>query len=389
MNMSNAKFAIALMCAFMLAACAVGDASAGDLHYASAPQYLMNGPTLMAASSLPLALTSWEGIAVIAVLLIIAIAAIVYMLAGATGSATARTWSKMQIYEAFVSILLIGIFGALSYMFFLNPQGAFAGAGLLPGNVITHTGCYASNVNNIYNLSACDMGAFMVNATNYFATIYYVGFIAAATVPGVIINATPFTVIGQGTVSFQLGTPSFLPSSLESMFETGASGLLFLILLNQIQMILISGSLLFLSLFMVLGLVARCFGFTRTFGGSLIALGLGLGLVYPMLISMTYGFIDVQLQSASWVTLAGAIFSTLYTMVLGTGVSCTVNVAQAAVQSSTCGYLDTAVLTTGYLIVGLLIIPLLNFAILDAFIVDFSRAMGERVDFMSMIGSVI
>ena len=388
MNMSNARFAIALMFALVLAACAMGEASAGGLHYAAAPQYLMNGPMLMSASPLPLALTSWEGIAVIAVLLIIAIAAIIYMLAGVTGSTTARTWSRMQIYEAFVSILLIGIFGTLSYMFFLNPQGAFASAGLLPGNVITHTGCYASNVNNIYNLSACDMGAFMVNATNYFATIYYVGFIAAATVPGVIINVTPLTVIGQGTVSIQLGTPSFLPSSLESMFETGASGLLSLILLNQIQMILISGSLLFLSLFMVLGLVARCFGFTRTFGGTLIALGLGLGLVYPLLVSMTYGFIDVQLQSTNLVTLASGIFSTVYTMVLGTGVSCTVNVAQT-VQSSTCGYLDTAVLTTGYLIVGLLIIPLLNFAILDAFIVDFSRAIGERIDFMSMIGSVI
>jgi hypothetical protein len=332
--------------------------------------------------TLPVEITSWEGVAAIAVLLIITVAAIVYMLSGATGSSNARAWSRMQIYEALMSFLLIGIFGAFSYMFFMNPQGAFQGAGLLP------KACAASNVNDLYNLSACDLSSFMTTATGYFATIYYLGFIAAATVPGFILNFTPLTLIGQGTVSVQLGTASLLPASMESMLETGASGLLSLIVLNQVQMILISGSLLFLSLFMVMGLVARCFGFTRTFGGSLIAFGLGLGLVYPLLVSMSYGFIDVQLQSTSLATLAGGLFSSLYTLVLGSGLSCPISVSGAG-TSSPCASFDSAVLETGYLIVGLLIIPFLNFAILDAFIVDFSRAMGERVDFMSMIGSII
>ncbi|MEM3460077.1 MAG: hypothetical protein QXO24_02535, partial [Candidatus Micrarchaeaceae archaeon] len=39
----------------------------------------------------------------------------------------------------------------------------------------------------------------------------------------------------------------------------------------------------------------------------------------------------------------------------------------------------------GIFAIGLLFIPILNFIILDAFIIDFSRAVGEKIDFMSLL----
>ncbi|EQD57918.1 hypothetical protein B2A_04611, partial [mine drainage metagenome] len=38
---------------------------------------------------------------------------------------------------------------------------------------------------------------------------------------------------------------------------------------------------------------------------------------------------------------------------------------------------------------GLTFIPFLNFTILDAFIVDFSKVMGEKVSFMALLSNLV
>jgi hypothetical protein len=43
----------------------------------------------------------------------------------------------------------------------------------------------------------------------------------------------------------------------------------------------------------------------------------------------------------------------------------------------------------GIVLLGISLIPLLNFLIVDTFIIDFSRAIGEKVDFMSLLTSII
>jgi len=43
----------------------------------------------------------------------------------------------------------------------------------------------------------------------------------------------------------------------------------------------------------------------------------------------------------------------------------------------------------GLAIAGLTFIPFLNFTIVDAFIVDFSRAIGEKIDFMTLLLGII
>jgi hypothetical protein len=43
----------------------------------------------------------------------------------------------------------------------------------------------------------------------------------------------------------------------------------------------------------------------------------------------------------------------------------------------------------GLIIIGLVFVPLLNFIIVDTFIIDFSQAIGERMDFLSMLTGIL
>ncbi|MCL4411596.1 hypothetical protein M1329_01515 [Candidatus Marsarchaeota archaeon] len=165
-----------------------------------------------------------------------------------------------------------------------------------------------------------------------------------------------------------------MPGGTAGIISIAASALLTALVLNQVQVILLSSSLLFLSLFVTIGIVARTFGFTRTFGGAMIAIGLGVGLIYPLLVTLTYGFIDPQLASAN----LAVDISNAVQLIIG-----------IVFTSSIPAGLSAFFMKLGYLITGLTFIPFLNFIIVDAFIVDFSKAIGERIDFMSMMTSFI
>jgi hypothetical protein len=114
----------------------------------------------------------------------------------------------------------------------------------------------------------------------------------------------------------------------------------------------------------------------------MIAFGIGLGVIYPLLVVITYGYIDVSicatcLQSASNGTLFLNGFVSLMTSLWTggfTGVGTT---------------MGTIFLDTGYVIAGLTFIPLLNFAIVDAFIIDFSSAIGEKMSFGQLFSGFI
>ncbi len=359
-------------------------AATGTAQAARAP-----GPLALdgVATYTPPLLSSWEAIASIAILTVIGVAAMVYMLAGVITSPNARAWSRMQVYEALLSMALIVIFGAFSSMLFINPIGSFGGpaSGMTGINGVNVLPFACNGARTIYDLSTCDISTFVGTAINYFAALYYAGW-GTALVPGVNLAIIPFNYLGQSDVSFSVGAQSLFPSSVISMMSMAESGLLLLIMLNQMQVLILGSAILWLSFFMVLGLVARTFGFTRTFGGAMIAFGLGLGVIYPLLVSISYGFVNVQMQCGvpgalpNCLTPAGAA-SDIVGLVIG--------LALGAVTGSTSQLNPNTIVQLGYLVTGLLIIPMLNFAVLDAFIIDFSRAIGERVDFMSLLGNLV
>ena len=346
-----------------------------------------------AAPAFPINATGWIAVAFAAVLLVIAIAAFVYMLAGFINSSRARAWALSQIYSALLSIVLLLIFLFFVYLFYINPQTAFQSACLVPipggasaacppstpNGASTNIAPDCSATNTIFALSACDMYYFNQNAFSATEVIYVIAFFAGFS-PGISVEVhTEPQVDG---ISVGAALPDFVPAD-EVMLLSGAfAGLFFALILNQLQSIVLSAALLWLSLFLVIGLVARCFGITRSFGGSMIAFGLGLGLVYPLLVAILYGFINVHI---GYVDVGGSL-----QQIIPLVFSAVLAVLSGQVTNAGLAIFDSAFVTQmAYLIAGLTFIPFLVFTILDAFIRDFSRLIGQQIDFMSLMGGLI
>ncbi len=137
---------------------------------------------------------------------------------------------------------------------------------------------------------------------------------------------------------------------------------------------MLAGAVFFLSFFLSMGLIVRTLGFTRSFGGAMIAFGLGIGIIYPLLITITYGYVDVsanvsciQQLSCGGAQVLQAVSSIAY--------------GDASFTSLAGTAIGNLVLYIGYIVTGLVVLPLLNLAIVDAFIIDFSTAVGEKMSF--------
>lgn len=336
--------------------------------------FLINNSYAASSPAFPISVSNWEPIAFIAVLVVIAIAAFIYMLSRFMFNTRIEAWAKMQIYEAFLSFVILLIFVWISALFFSNPVPSFSSAHLVP------TQC--TSTDTLFQLSACDLSAFNSDVETYFQVFYW-GQTILDFSPGVnvSIGASSISATKLGSVSIGSDINSIFPKSQAEFLSVFFSAILVMLILNQIQLMLISSSLLFLSLFLVIGLVARIFGVTRTFGGAMIALGIGLGFVFPLLTAITYGFISTQIGTISAIAVIGQVAQAFYGII-------------ATVVSNLFGFQNVFIsgafaLNLGYIIGGLTFIPFLNFLILDAFIIDFSTAIGERMSFMSLMGTMI
>lgn len=327
-------------------------------------------------------------IAVIAVLVVISGTAIVYMLAKVTHSQGARAWAMSQIYEALLSLVMLLIFFSFVSVLFINPQTAYGSLGLVP------SGCTSSS--NVFELAVCDMTTFNNNAlflTNVaFVTEYILGLSPGASIT--FFKAPLVDLASPVTVSLKVSEfmPSIVPLVSYASSTIDLKVLLLAITVSDVQSILLGGSILFLSFFITIGLVSRIFGFSRSFGGLMVAFGLGLGIVYPLLVTITYGFITTNMLSSSNIlSLLPNIGKALVGAVVG---SLSVSPLSATSFFSLVGapVVDEIVLIfkdIGYTVVGLSLIPFMNFMLLETFITDFSSAIGERMSFMVLLGGFI
>ncbi|MCL5440590.1 MAG: hypothetical protein M1448_01750 [Candidatus Marsarchaeota archaeon] len=336
----------------------------------------------------------FEGLAAVMVLAVISASAMAYGLGNIINRASVKEWSKSQIYEALLSLALLVLFAGFLHLFLINPIHAFSTLRLVPNSCSSSS---AAPPTNIFELSACDLSSFNNNAFNAYGGLFWLTFLSSS-VPGVEIKISPFGISPSASGGVPISGSDFggitlstetdlVPTSADQFFSFAFSILLFAIALNQVQMILLSSSMLFLYLFITIGLVARIFGFSRGFGGVMIALGLGLGFVYPLLVSITYGFINVQLQSfgAGLPFFAQGINSfsmAVYFIKLLLGFVESLFTSTLSINPNVMGMV-------GDLIIGLTLIPIMNFVILDTFIMDFSASIGERLNFMSLLTGFI
>ncbi len=341
---------------------------------------VMQHSALLAApfANLPISPIIWIPVALIAVLAVIVVAAFTYILSTIVKSENAKAWARFQVYEALLSIILIIAFGALSFLFFLSPQPVFSALNLVPS---TCTGA-----SQLHTLASCDLSVFN-NASFAFARyiLYATYGIAFISGESPTFNPKPF---GALSISFSVTAPPLVSVQTIQILTFTYEIILFALIFNQVQLILLAGSVFFLSFFLTIGVLARTTGFLRTFGGGMIAFGLGLGIVYPLLISLTYGYVDVAANLVCMQSTACAVLGATTSILAAIG-ALVLNLVTTLSLSALPAAIGALFMYIGYILVGLTVIPFINIAIVDAFIIDFSSAIGERMSFSQLFSNLI
>lgn len=331
--------------------------------------------------------TSWFPVVSLAVLAFLVVLIVVYMLSPLVGRTDIRSWTKIKGYELLLSLVLIGIFASFSTeICVIDPKPYLIQVQILPSS------CNNNNINNLYAVSICDMSQFN-SYMNYMNTFLYYVLLTFAIQPafGVSVSiggTAQGTVLGgTGGVGVSVSHIELTPAQASIKYLGPVlDGLYTLVLINKMQLLLLSSSLVIFSIFMAIGLIARAFGVGRTFGGAMIAFALGIGFVYPLVATINYGFLDYGLQN-SIAQSAGSLYPALLLTPVITVLSLLASYPNIAPFLS---YIPEYVFEfAGLISMGMLFVPLINFVILDTFIIDFSTAIGERMDFMSLLTRIL
>ncbi len=356
----------------------------------------------------------WFPIAIIITLTIMSILGIIYAISPLIGRNDLKVWVKAKLYDELSSIVLILIFLAFIGLLINMPVlSAYTNAGLMPtscASAITNpTGNTGVGYNNLFFLSVCDLWSYNNDITSLTYETYWIGTLVSM-VPSITLTYPPklSTINTSISISLLPIEPVFhyIVPMLNSMY-------IFYVLV-QVQYLLIDVSGLIFGTLMVVGLVARSFGVTRTFGGAMIAFAIGIGFVYPLMTSISYGFLDYALGVAGhnlmcnmgipsgvlgagctasflggFVLTVGEIFLQMATGQLATAFLLPNGVAGSYGALPMYTLLQQFLIYGGLVGMGMTFIPLINITIVDTFIVDFSKSVGERMDFISLLTRIM
>jgi hypothetical protein len=329
--------------------------------------------------------TAWFPITLIAATLIIVILAAIYLFAPLMGREDIRRNIGIMIYQTLFGIVLIMAFGIFAtWLCSFNAESILQSLNLILVDNIPQ-GVHIPYNGNLYETALYDLYWF----TNYGAlanTNTFSFFLFAALNIGPQLDIKIDFIPGVEDLGVSAQGPFTASNILGSYFGYMSQALGWLFIINDLQFIIISAAPIIFAIFVSIGLIARLFGFSRNFGGSLIALGVGIGFVYPLMVSITYGFINVAYSQ-----LYNNMFINIVTSAFGTNI-------QSALASLASGSALVNLFLSGiYSIVNLvgftatasLILPILNFVVVNTFVIDFSQAFGEKLDFMSLLANII
>ena len=343
----------------------------------------------------------WFPIVMLGVLIVISVAGIIFAIAPLLGRNDIRVWARAKMFDGAVSIIFALIFISFSATLYYTPLShMYYNVGLLPpsctpASVHSFSGTpqYAdqqqfidlspssSSGGTLYGIATCDIYSYNQLVAQFVQSVFYFS---------LITNAQPTTRIAPDSDLGFTFTINWFPIVVVFQYMVPLMGALFaLVMASEMLQILIGVSMLLFSVFMVVGLIARSFGITRSFGGAMIAFGLGIGFIYPLLISVSYGFLVNAIEYRPSITSGilpsiGSIISPIFSALFGpSGLSLTalINLFEPI--------LNPLFIWGGMVAVGLTVLPLLNLVIVDAFIIDFSRAVGERMDLLSILTRIV
>lgn len=344
----------------------------------------------------------WFPIVLLAAFAIITIIGLIYALSPLLGRTDIRTWARAKIYDALITIVFALIFVSFSTVICtVNPTSSMRSIGILPANcdpIISNTPS-TTGIADIYGLSLCEIYQFNQNVASFTQSLYWTSLLLGGINPEITIaipeggNFQP-VVAGPGVgISFSLDA---IPITLIHQYIIPYLQAYFAALLaSELLQIVLSSSMLFLSLFLVLGLIARSFSITKSFGGAMIAFGIGLGFVFPLIAMLTYGFIDTAMINAQTTACQGITFIhgapcalvDLAPLLISGILSIPINIFGNPLPFNQ--IITPLIIYGGFIGAGLIFIPLLNLIVVDAFIVDFSRAIGERMDLFSLLTRIL
>ena len=336
MKMKNrSKAAIAL--GLVLAALAMsGCTGAVDVCDNSAADFLATGE-----GSFVSIWDTWQSVVVTAVLIIFLISAFVYMLAGVASHRGLRVWAQSQMYEGFATLVIaMFIVGLVSWM--CGFDASYVGAAC-PASGDCSVFTVAENYLLKFNGQISDGWWYIVGINMVLAALanftYHMG------APGLGVTMT----FGQGLSQVSSSMSSALIAVTVAQVLT----------LAQIQVLRIAQ--IMFGYLLPVGVILRAFGFTRGFGGALIAIAVGFYIIYPAALVLVYGLllneVSGQIEGMgptgddvdSWQSEGGGTFGKV------------------------CGFVGT-------LCVGAAVVPFLVFIIVVAFTKSLSSQLGEEVD---------
>jgi hypothetical protein len=323
----------------------------------------------------------WFLVATAGALAVMAVLALIYAIAPLAGRNELRPWARIKIFDVLFSIVLIFIFFfIITELNSINYVNLF-GSSLVPTACISSltsasTSGTLSCSHVLPAVAMCDLNQFNGYAGKFNILAYLIQFFLSTSsglnIEGDIGNWGGYSAkISINISSFQ----NFLFLSI----------LFWLYILSRVLLLLLSVSTLLLSLTLTIGLLARIFPVTRTFGGAMIAFGMGIGIILPLMVSLTYGYLDIGLQNTfsniSTQTLINTIYSfLLYALI---PIASTIALTQEAIS-----LIINLIVFSGLVIVGLAFVSIFDLVIVDVFIRDFSQAVGERLDLLSILMSV-
>lgn len=148
----------------------------------------------------------------------------------------------------------------------------------------------------------------------------------------------------------------------------------------------------FLNILLPAGVVLRCFTPTRDFGGVLIAIAIGLYLIYPALFAVFYiakgaPTRDVpSISPARWWGELILIVATMSAVCMFSGLSCLVPALLGGVRVSyvTADYVQKFFISMGEAILYIFIVPAIVWIFIAVFVRELSKLLGEEVDISTL-----
>jgi hypothetical protein len=354
----NALLALAFI--VCLAGLSFADACsvAADLDFSSAA-----GPTSLGSN--------WKTLSGLGILISVVLAAIVFMVGKMLESPEIQNRARSDLMQTVITIVILAIFSlaVLTMCNFNAKQFGLPDGNLF--NVSKRYFSYASSISEAAYIKTLNTVMF----TSALSSIYFSSPIYSYMFFSTYASGNPLAGLSAVIGAMQL----MMNFVMMQVIAASSYNSIFTIIETY-----------FLNLFLPLGVVLRCFTPTRSLGGILIAIAIGMFLFYPLLFSFAFLMFldssgsfpaDVATPSADWESGVTAEYITVLPFTLVPGGYFAYFAARAgAMEGQVANRFIDAMATTGDAALKIFIVPAIMWIVLAMVIRDMSRALGEEVD---------